>query len=113
MLFRSKSLVLYSPLNQLKNMKQDVDIIFRDLDYSLEKKLINRRTKLLNIKNRLDLLNPMIGLDKGCGVIIDNKGKFIKSIDDAQVGEEINIILRDGSIKSIVKSMDKGGLSGE
>ena len=109
----NKSLVLYSPLNQLKNMKQDVDIIFRDLDYSLEKKLINRRTKLLNIKNRLDLLNPMIGLDKGCGVIIDNKGKFIKSIDDAQVGEEINIILRDGSIKSIVKSMDKGGLSGE
>ena len=109
----NKSLFLYNPLNQLKNKKQEVDSILRDLNYSLERKLIDRRTKLLNIKNKLDLLNPKIGLDKGCGIIIDNSGKLIKSVDDAQLGQEINIILKDGSFKSTVKSIDKGGLFSE
>lgn len=109
----NKSLFLYNPLNQLKNKKQEVDSILRDLNYSLERKLIDRRTKLLNIKNKLDLLNPKIGLDKGCGILIDNSGKLIKSVDDAQLGQEINIILKDGSFKSTVKSIDKGGLFSE
>lgn len=106
------NLLLYSPLNQLRDKRQEIDLLLRDLDYSWERKLAARKTELLNIKNRLNLLNPTIGLDKGYGILLDNMGKIIKSVHETQLGSEINIILSDGRIKALVNDMDKGGVTG-
>lgn len=109
----NRDLKYYSPINQLRDKKQDLDIIFKDLNYEVEKKINNKRTNLLNLKNKLDLLNPTLALDKGYGVLINRQGNTIKSIDEISLNEEINILLKDGTIGSIVKSIDKGGLTDE
>lgn len=109
----NKSLNIYSPINKIKNRKQDLDILLRELDYSIEKKIINEGSKLLGLKNKLDLLNPIIGLDRGYGIITNKKGELIKSIEDAHIGENINIIFKDGKIQSTINNIDKGGLVGE
>lgn len=108
----SRSLSFYSPLIQLKDKKQEIDIILRDIDYNLEKRLTERKTRLLNIKNRLDLLNPVIGLEKGFGILKDRQGKIIKSIEDIELGSDIHIVLSDGNIKALVKEKNKGGVIG-
>ena len=108
-----KDLKYYNPLNQLKDKKQDLDIIFKDLNYQMEKNIDNKRKDILSLKNKLELLNPTLGLDKGHGVLIDKKGNRIKSINEVALNEEINILLKDGTIGSIVKSIDKGGVIDE
>lgn len=108
-----KDLRYYNPLNQLRDKKQDLDIIFKDLNYQMEKNIDKKRKNILSLKNSLELLNPTLGLDKGYGVLINNKGNTIKSITEVDINEEISILLKDGTIGSIVKSIDRGGLIDE
>ncbi len=113
MKYLNRNLMFYNPVSQLRDKRQEIDSLFRDLNYIIEKKFIDKKTYLASLKNSLDLLNPLLALDRGCGILIDNEGKLIKSIEDTSVDEEINILLRDGRIKSVVSSIDKGGLADE
>lgn len=102
-----------SPINQLRDKKQEIDGIFKDLNYGVERNLNNKKTILIDLKNKLNLLNPTLGLENGCGILINDKGNLIKSIDEINLDEELNILLKDGTIKSIVTSIDKGGIVSE
>lgn len=99
---------LYSPLNQLKDKKIEIDNFLRDLTYVMEKKLNEKKAEILELKGKLELLNPNIAIDKGYGIIIDNRGKLVKSIDSVKLGDEIGIILRDGKVLSRVENIDEG-----
>ncbi|WP_313756453.1 exodeoxyribonuclease VII large subunit [Tissierella sp.] len=107
------NLKFYSPMNQLKDKRQEIDNLFRDLNHVMEKKLGDKLNQLSCLKNSLNMLNPLLALDRGYGILTDNKGKLVKSIDNIVVGEEINILLKNGKIKSIVRGVDKGELSDE
>lgn len=109
----NKEIKYFSPINQLRQKKQEMDSIFKDLYYGIEKKLNNKRSILIDIKNKLNLLNPTLGLENGLGILINQNGDIIKTIEEVNINEEINILLKDGKIKSIVKSVDKGGIVGE
>ncbi len=109
----NKELKYYNPLNQIKDKKQNIDNIFKDLNYKLEKQKNKRESELFSLKNKLELLNPTLGLDKGYGILTDENGRFIKSTKDVNVNEEVNIVLKDGNIKSLVKEINKGGLINE
>lgn len=108
--YLNTSLKYYNPINQLKDKKQEMDSIFKDLNYIVEKNLGNIKSKLIFLKNRLDLLNPLLGLDKGCGVLINKQGNLIKSIDETRLGDEISILLKDGKIETVIKDIERGGL---
>lgn len=109
----NKEIKYFSPINQLRQKKQEMDGIFKDLYYRIEKNLNNKRSILIDIKNKLNLLNPTLGLENGLGILINQNGDIIKTIEEVNINEEINILLKDGKIKSIVKSVDKGGIVGE
>lgn len=109
----NKEIKYFSPINQLRQKKQEMDGIFKDLYYGIEKNLNNKRSILIDIKNKLNLLNPTLGLENGLGILINHNGDIIKTIEEVNINEEINILLKDGKIKSIVKSVDKGGIVGE
>jgi exodeoxyribonuclease VII large subunit len=111
--YLNTNLKFYSPMNQLKDKRQEIDSLFRDLNYVIEKKFGDKLTQLSGLKNSLDILNPLLALDRGYGVLTDNKGNLVKSIDNIVIDEEINILLKDGRIKSVVKGVDKGELSDE
>lgn len=108
--YLNTSLKYYNPINQLKDKKQEMDSIFKDLNYIVEKNLGNIKSKLIFLKNRLDLLNPLLGLDKGCGVLLNKQGNLIKSIDETRLGDEISILLKDGRIETVIKDIERGGL---
>ena len=67
-----------------------------------------KKGRNLELKGKLELLNPNIAIDKGYGIIIDNRGKLVKSIDSVKLGDEIGIILRDGKVLSRVENIDEG-----
>lgn len=109
----NREIKYFSPINQLREKKQEIDGIFKDLNYGIEKNLNNKKSMLMDIKNKLNLLNPTLGLENGLGILINHNGNIIKTIDEVNIDEEINILLKDGKIRSIVKSIDKGGIVGE
>jgi exodeoxyribonuclease VII large subunit len=106
----NKEIKYFSPINQLREKKQEMDSVFKDLHYGIEKNLNNKRSILIDIKNKLNLLDPTLGLENGLGILINHNGDIIKTIEEVNINEEINILLKDGKIKSIVKSVDKGGI---
>jgi len=107
------NLKYYNPINQLKDKRQEIDYIFKDLNYTFERNLSEKKSELVFLKNRLDLLNPLLGFDKGCGILINKQGNLIKSINETKLGDEISILLKDGKVDTIVKDIEIGGIISE
>lgn len=105
--FLEKSLSYNNPILKLKNKQQDIDNIFKDLNYLIEKKISKELKRLIILENKLKLLNPRHSIDKGFGILYDTNGNIIKSIDDLKVSDEISILLKDGTIRTLIIHIDK------
>lgn len=111
--FFNTKLKLYSPINKLKDKKIEIDSLFKDLNYFMEKNIQSKQYELNNLKNKIQLNDPLISLDKGYGILINNNGKLIKSVKDIEVNEEFSVLLKDGRIVVTSKSIDDGGFKHE
>jgi exodeoxyribonuclease VII large subunit len=62
----------------------------------------------------LDQLSPLSVLRRGYTIAMDRKNNILRSIDDADVGSIINLIMKDGSLECSVNSKDdEGGINGK
>lgn len=103
------SLNYNNPIHNVILKKQEMDGIFKDLNYLIDKKISNEFKKLVVIENKLINLNPNIHLEKGYGILYDENGVIIKSIDDLTINQEINIMLKDGKIRTKITYIEEGG----
>ncbi len=76
-------------------LKQSLENIIRNFGYLLE----NVKDSLEQSKKTLELLNPTRQLAQGYS-IIKNKGKILKSKKEAKKGDQLDIMLSDGTIQS-------------
>ncbi len=104
------SLNYNNPIHNVILKKQEMDGIFKDLNYLIDKKISNEFKKLVVIENKLINLNPNIHLEKGYGILYDENGVIIKSIDDLTINQEINIMLKDGKIRTKITYIEEGGV---
>ena len=98
-----------NPIYAIKNKKQELDSIYKEFNYIIDKKITRNMKKLSSIENRLNMLNPNLSLDKGYGILFSSTGHRIKSIDELSLDEEISILLKDGVVKTVIVQVDKGG----
>lgn len=105
-----RSLRYNNPTYSITNNKQVIDSLFKDLSYFISKKISNELKKLVIIENKLINLNPRVHLDRGYGLIYNTDGKVIKTIDELSINQEINIMLKDGCIKTLITKVEKGGI---
>lgn len=103
----SGELKFNSPVLKLKDRRQEVDNLIRDIIYEMDKKLNNEHKKLMNLKHDLSILNPSIGLDSGYGIILDEKGHLIRSIEGVSLNDNIQIMMKDGKINTKVWEIHK------
>lgn len=103
----SGELKFNSPILKLKDRRQEADNLFRDIIYTMDKKLDCENKRLMKLKNDLSLLNPNIGLDNGYGILLDEKGFLIRSIDQISLDENIEIIMKDGKLNTKVTKIHK------
>lgn len=101
----------FSPINNLKNKKQKLNTILKDLLYLKEKTIEGKKIELLELKGKLDLLDPALALKMGYGILVNKDNELIKSIRDLDIDDNIEIILRDGKIGVIVNSIEKGDIA--
>lgn len=96
-----------NPYLKLRNNRQDLNMLFKDLTISIDNSVKEREKELLNLDNKLQLLNPSLSLESGYGLLTDLNGKTIKSIDSIRLNESINIKIKDGSLKVVVIEIEK------
>ncbi len=78
----------------------------RRLQQAITYYIEGKRNSLENKIQRLITLNPLKTLERGYSVV-SKAGVSIKSVDDLEIGEEIDIRLNDGSISGSVEKIIK------
>lgn len=102
----SKMLKLNSPLNKIVNSYLEVDVLKERLTGYINNKIENEKLRIISLNEILQAYNPMNILSKGYSIIKDNKDNVIFEKEKLNEEIEINIVLKDGSVKGLFNPVD-------
>lgn len=103
----SRELKYSSPLYKIRDKRQELDNIFKDIDMKVKDVINDNYRVLLNLEKQLKLLDPSISLKEGSGILVKEDGSLIKSIKELVMDQEFQIIMKDGSIDALVKNIEE------
>lgn len=63
-----------------------------------------QKSSLAEFAAKLEALSPLAILSRGYGVVANEKGTLVRSVGDVEVGDRVVLRLRDGTLKTEVKS---------
>jgi exodeoxyribonuclease VII large subunit len=98
---------LISPVQQIDNKTQQLSQLRSRMDLALQRGLQTHQQHVLSLKNSLAQLNPHNVLARGYSLVYDAKGDLVKTSQQLQVGEQVNITLHQGSAGAKVVSTQK------
>ncbi|WP_425448593.1 exodeoxyribonuclease VII large subunit [Dethiothermospora halolimnae] len=103
--YMKKSLINRSPENELKNNREQLRRLYKDLSRNIihRKNILNK--DLMNLGAKLDSLSPLSVLNRGYSLLINDEGHVINSIKEVDIDEKLDVLLHDGDVK--VKVLDK------
>lgn len=96
-----------NPNSSILSKKQDLDYLMKQLNESLDRRLTIESHKLKDFKLSLEFYEKYISLDKGYGIIHDIDNIIIKTVDDINLKDKLNILLKDGILEVIVTDIYK------
>ena len=105
--YLSEKLELLNPINRLSQSKVDLEKIVKNLNVYYERYLFSKKNKYVLSINKLELLNPLSIMKKGYSVAKKNN-IVIKSVDEINISDRIDILVNDGVIVTNVISKRKG-----
>jgi len=81
----------------------------------LSQKLHTYELQLLQLQQQLQLKNPSLILERGCGILLDEQGNTIRSVNDTKPGQRISVKIADGMLNCDITEVlpFKGGDSHE
>lgn len=81
--------------------------IYRQLDRSLTRYIVEKKERLLNIKNTLDTLNPKNLLAKGYCILFSEKDhSAITSVTSVEKHQDVRVMLSDGDLLATIKDIN-------
>lgn len=98
-----KNRSLSSPMGFIERLSERLDYSVRDLTRVFTVIVTNNRNKLAKSAAKLDALSPLSTLSRGYSISFKGE-KAIRTRDDVEVGDNIDLMLSDGKIKCIVES---------
>ncbi|WP_075982258.1 exodeoxyribonuclease VII large subunit [Bacillus massilinigeriensis] len=103
-----KRLVLKSPNEQVIQYKQKHQVILRNLNRSMSLILSKNIQKYSHVISTLEALNPLKIMSRGYSVVYGEDGKLVKSTEQVNINDRINVKLSDGTIYCEVKDIQGG-----
>ena len=96
----------HNPLGVLRERQQRLDELEQRLINSQRKRLENHRRELELAMRNLDGLSPLQVVGRGYGIIAHSGGdELVLSTGDVEVGDELDIVVKDGTIGAKVESI--------
>ncbi|MCD6482579.1 MAG: exodeoxyribonuclease VII large subunit [Candidatus Izimaplasma sp.] len=96
-----EKLELLNPINRLRQSEINLSVEVKKLNDYYQRYLLRKRNDFVLSINKLELLNPLSIMSKGYSVIKKN-GIVIKSINEVNINDEIDILVSDGIINANV-----------
>lgn len=87
--------------------KTKIDHLDDQLKTLLNHLLINQRNKLNLLSSNINLLNPLLPLDKGYAIIKDNNNQTITDISKVSVDQIVNIQIKNTVLEAQIKDIKK------
>lgn len=101
---------LHSPAYYAMEQRAVVRELKTRLDALSGKKIEQTTSEISQVKVRLDALNPDNVLRRGYSYVCDKDGNAIESVKNVSRGDNVNIVLSDGTLLSEIKDIaDKDG----
>ncbi len=79
----------------------------RRLAPALRRHVARRRDRFASAMKLLDSLSPLTVMRRGYGVVHNEQGSLVRSVDQVQPGDALQVKLHDGRIGAKVESIDK------
>lgn len=91
------------PLDMINRYRLTIDSIMKQSYSTLNLKLEKYKSRSMQTIAKIDTLSPLKTLTRGYSVTETEDGKVIKSVDDVNKSDKLNIILTDGKVKVVVE----------
>lgn len=93
-------------IERAKKQETSAQNLFNNINLKLERKINLEENRLLRYKSKIDKLDIKAMISQGYSIITDKKGNLIKSINDVNIEDLIEITLSDGNLGAKVKSKE-------
>lgn len=94
--------------NKLHEERKTLDMLQKDLFNHSRLKLEATRTRMMENVSKLEAINPFATILRGYAIVLNDKEeKIIKSVEQANKGDYISIMLTDGKLSCIVEDKEK------
>lgn len=90
----------------LRDYKRSLFDLYRIFEKSIMQYIDIKGRDLAAVTSQMEALSPLAVLSRGYGMSFDKDKKIIKSTKDLKKDDEIETLLKDGRIKSIIKKID-------
>jgi len=100
-----KSPSLRHPTDRVNQKKMDLELLKKNLERGIHRMLDTEQARISLLCGKLDMLSPLMVLSRGYSITRDMKEKIIKSAGELTVGEELDIILSDGTVRCVTKQI--------
>jgi len=95
--------VMQSPLNYIEQRRLELDLSRSRLLKEQERVVTGHRQAFVGLAAALDALSPLKVLSRGYAIASDADGNILRSVKDAEIGADMFVELRDGSLHCIVE----------
>lgn len=85
-----------NPTQKINEQYMVIDMKVKTLQNSMMLKLKEAKTSFVKETAKLDSLSPLKTLTRGYSIVTEQDGKIIKSVNDLNSGEKVNLRLSDG-----------------
>jgi len=103
----------YNPADTIRQRRQRMDELTQRMQQAVERRLAAQRRELYLAAQRLDSLSPLSVLGRGYAIVRDGQtGRLVVSTAQAEVGQEVEVLLQDGSLRTRIEKVqpESGGL---
>ena len=98
-----QKLIAQSPERKIVAQQTRCHTLVSRLNHQLKEKLQTCREQLTNNASRLDTLSPLAVLGRGYALATTEEQKIIRSVQQVEDGDLINVRVEDGILKGVVK----------
>ena len=98
----------HRPDEMLRQKRQFVSDMWDRLDGIISLTLERRKTKLMALSDKLNVLSPLNRLSGGYAYVTDENGSPLKSISKVKSGDDVIINISDGKIITTVNEVKEG-----
>ena len=101
-------LVMRSPQNRVRSDRQRLDELMRRSAIALDHRFKLQRSHLEGRRDRLESLNPIAVLRRGFAVVSHTDGRLVRSVQQVQFGDSLDVQVSDGSFGVEVRQDHRG-----